>query len=110
MCSFATAGLIQAGFVVSNLLNSNRLRAECIWHPSCQVIVPTARGILLLEGARAERSRETMMAKHRAMEVEQEPVGIVISQGSREEQVPRFTAYVWGPAPEPEPSGEMVAA
>jgi hypothetical protein len=29
-----------------------------------------------------------------------EPLGIVISQGSRAEQPPRFWAYVWGPAPE----------
>jgi hypothetical protein len=52
------------------------------------------------------------MAKIRPAEIEQEPVGIVISRGSRAEQTPRLTAYVWGPAPEPEPetSGEMVAA
>lgn len=31
-----------------------------------------------------------------------EPLGIVISQGSRAEQPPRFLAYVWGPAPEAE--------
>lgn len=30
----------------------------------------------------------------------QEPLGIVISQGSRTEETPRFVAYVWGPAPE----------
>jgi hypothetical protein len=29
----------------------------------------------------------------------EEPVGIVISRGSRDEQEPRLTAYVWGPAP-----------
>ncbi|HEX2779955.1 MAG TPA: hypothetical protein VHM30_10670 [Gemmatimonadaceae bacterium] len=29
-----------------------------------------------------------------------EPLGIVISQGTRAEQPPRFLAYVWGPAPE----------
>lgn len=29
-----------------------------------------------------------------------EPVGIVISQGNRTEEPPRFLAYVWGPAPE----------
>lgn len=32
---------------------------------------------------------------------EQEPMGIVISRGSRAESAPRFWAYVWGPAPEP---------
>jgi hypothetical protein len=50
------------------------------------------------------------MAKIRPVEVEQEPVGIVISGGSREEQTPKLVAYVWGPAPEPIPAGEMVAA
>ena len=51
------------------------------------------------------------MPKIRTAEVEQEPVGIVISQGSRAEQTPRLVAYVWGPAPtDSEPAGEMVAA
>jgi hypothetical protein len=31
---------------------------------------------------------------------EQEPIGIVISRGSRQEDLPRVFAYVWGPAPE----------
>jgi hypothetical protein len=30
---------------------------------------------------------------------EQEPVGIVISNGARDQAEPRFSAYVWGPAP-----------
>lgn len=30
----------------------------------------------------------------------QEPMGIVISRGSRGEDTPVFWAYVWGPAPE----------
>jgi hypothetical protein len=50
------------------------------------------------------------MAKVRREEIEQEPVGIVISGGSRAEPAPRLTAYVWGPAPEMEPNGAMVAA
>ena len=50
------------------------------------------------------------MAKVRTTEVEQEPVGIVISRGSRDEATPKLVAYVWGPAPEPAPGGEMVAA
>ncbi len=32
--------------------------------------------------------------------MDQEPVGIVISRGSRDEATPRFSAYVWGPIPE----------
>ena len=31
---------------------------------------------------------------------EQEPLGIVISRGSRTEDVPRFSAYVWSDVPE----------
>lgn len=50
------------------------------------------------------------MKKIRQAEAEQEPVGIVISRGSRAEQTPRLVEYVWGPAPEAEANGEMVAA
>lgn len=32
---------------------------------------------------------------------QQEPMGIVISRGTRDEATPVFSAYVWGPAPEP---------
>ncbi len=46
------------------------------------------------------------MVEHTAQsDLEQEPVGIVISCGSRDEATPRFSAYVWGPVPdEPEPN------
>ena len=51
------------------------------------------------------------MSKVHAAEIIEEPVGIVISRGSRAEPAPRVTSYVWGPAPDMEPSsGEMVAA
>jgi hypothetical protein len=51
------------------------------------------------------------MTKKNQAEVEQEPVGIVISSGSRAEAMPKLLAYVWGPAPEVEPSESgMVAA
>jgi hypothetical protein len=39
------------------------------------------------------------MARERDKSVEEEPVGIVISRGSREQAEPRFVAYVWAPAP-----------
>lgn len=32
--------------------------------------------------------------------LDQEPIGIVISRGSRHEHAPMVLAYVWGPAPE----------
>ena len=50
------------------------------------------------------------MSKMTKEELEQEPVGIVISRGSRAEQTPRLIAYVWGPAPELETAEGMVAA
>ena len=37
---------------------------------------------------------------------EEEPIGIVISRGARSAQQPRFSAYVWGPAPT-EPSDAL---
>ena len=30
-----------------------------------------------------------------------EPIGIVISRGDRTEPTPVFSAYIWGPVPEP---------
>lgn len=44
------------------------------------------------------------------VELEQEPVGIVISRGSRAEATPRFSAYVWGPVPEDVEQGSAEAA
>jgi hypothetical protein len=44
---------------------------------------------------------------------EREPIGIIISRGSRIEQPPRFSAYIWGPVPvgeQPEGEGKPVAA
>ncbi len=41
--------------------------------------------------------------------VDEEPIGIVISSGSRAEAEPRFAAYVWGPVPD-EPEVELVLA
>ena len=40
------------------------------------------------------------MKENRRAPAEPEPVGIVISRGSRAEPPPRFSAYIWGPAPE----------
>lgn len=43
--------------------------------------------------------------------IDAEPMGIVISRGSRAEQAPTVLAYVWGPAPEvtEEPSSSKAA-
>ena len=49
------------------------------------------------------------MSAIRKQSIEQEPIGIIISRGSRAEATPRFWAYVWGPAPEPE-QNEIKAA
>ena len=66
--------------------------------------------VYLIEVAAHSVFREDIMAKNRRTEIEQEPVGIIISRGSRAEQTPKFIEYVWGPAPEGEPSEGMVAA
>lgn len=41
---------------------------------------------------------------------EEEPIGIVISRGSRAEPAPRVWAYVWGPVPEIDESTPEVKA
>lgn len=59
-----------------------------------------------------ERPFTSMSAKQntrRERAVPTEPVGIVISQGSRFAPPPVFAAYEYGPAPEEEPA-ELLAA
>lgn len=41
------------------------------------------------------------MKKVREITESDEPLGIIISRGDRLEQRPIFSAYIWGPAPEP---------
>lgn len=41
------------------------------------------------------------MKKVREASGSEEPLGIIISRGDRTEQRPIFSAYIWGPAPEP---------
>jgi hypothetical protein len=41
------------------------------------------------------------MTKNTDAKRSDEPLGIIISRGSREEPTPIFSTYVWGPAPEP---------
>ena len=62
----------------------------------CMVVVPTGIDAPL---ANASDYGEIIMQRDREKRVEDEPVGIVISRGSREQVEPRFVAYVWGPAP-----------
>ena len=38
--------------------------------------------------------------------LDDEPIGIIISRGSRAEAPTRLTAYVWGPVPEDAALGE----
>ena len=44
--------------------------------------------------------RKRANAVDRKTEEQSEPIGIVISNGSRRDDAPRFTAYVGGPVPE----------
>ena len=52
---------------------------------------------------------ERTMKKVREAPQSEEPIGIIISRGDRTEQRPIFSAYIWGPAPEPvlEPSSKV---
>ncbi len=44
---------------------------------------------------------EAGMKKNREAVEATEPIGIIISNGERGEQPTVFSAYIWGPAPEP---------
>ena len=44
---------------------------------------------------------EKTMKKVRDKVESDEPIGIIISRGDRKEVPPIFSAYIWGPAPEP---------
>ena len=44
---------------------------------------------------------EKTMKKVREITDSEEPIGIIISRGDRKEARPVFSAYIWGPAPEP---------
>jgi hypothetical protein len=49
--------------------------------------------------------------KHSPVASHDEPVGIVISGGhARAETAPRFSAYIWAPAPEEESTEKAQAA
>jgi hypothetical protein len=54
----------------------------------------------LVAFGRYREQEEYMVARAPQVELEQEPVGIIISRGTRDEATPRFSAYVWGPVPE----------
>jgi hypothetical protein len=38
--------------------------------------------------------------KKKPVDLPQVPVGIVVSVGKESTEAPRFSAYIWGPAPE----------
>ncbi|MDQ2888974.1 MAG: hypothetical protein M3R65_00270 [Gemmatimonadota bacterium] len=45
--------------------------------------------------------KETInMTRKKDLPRSEEPIGIIISSGSREEPRPVFSTYVWGPAPD----------
>jgi len=66
----------------------------------------TRRRPVLAAAGSVAPSRDTDSKAHTYMkraprqQTEQEPVGIVISRGSRHEDLPTVWAYVWGPAPD----------
>ena len=51
-----------------------------------------------------KRHEDYIMKKKPTESGPSEPLGIIISNGSRQEVAPRFSAYVWAPAPEVEPA------
>jgi hypothetical protein len=52
----------------------------------------------------------TKTARARAATQTDEPIGIVIAQGTRAEDSPLVRAYVWGPAPDEKSNDKHQAA
>jgi hypothetical protein len=63
-----------------------------------------------LRGLFSIRSEGRAVPKSMESKDDSEPVGIVISTGSREEPTPAVFAYIWGPAPEAESESARVVA
>ena len=55
-------------------------------------------------------SRIYMKMKHETQIQFDEPVGIVISRGWEPETLPRFSAYMWAPAPDDETEQDVEPA
>ncbi len=56
-----------------------------------------------MRGLRADRSftgRGSPMRLNRTPQDRSEPIGIVIADGGRGDALPKFSAFVWGPAPD----------
>ena len=53
---------------------------------------------------------ENAMKKVREITESEEPIGIIMSHGDRKEVRPIFSAYIWGPAPEPVPDATTKVA
>lgn len=83
------------------------------WRNTATAVRDRCGDPVLVGRSRAEPSeeREFYYMKDSISSVsEQEPMGIVISRGSRQEATPMFFAYVWAPAPEDTDSLEVQAA
>jgi len=105
MCPPATRGVFAIRTSHAKSIRINAMSYVRNWHCSC-VVYHMKGGHTEVVVRRSLGSGEGRHMVDRAMqaqvELEQEPVGIVISRGSRDEATPRFSAYVWGPPDEPE--------
>ena len=70
------------------------------WHRTCDVI--HTKGAPFAHPNRSQ-TRGSRMDRIVQAQVEEEPIGIVISSGSRAEAQPRFWAYEWWPGPDESP-------
>ena len=95
-CHSATTALHRGWFCLCNSLYNNQL---IIHVPMAPTVLKGGLSGPCIPAGLAGISRETNMTEIRR-DAETEPVGIVISRGSKAEAAPKFLAYVWGPAPE----------
>jgi hypothetical protein len=72
---------------------ANELSFVTCLAPSVPKVGPL--GVFRADTMRQEMKKEIQPAEH------SEPLGIIISNGERAEYPTVFSAYIWGPAPEP---------
>jgi hypothetical protein len=65
-----------------------------------RTVLVACPGLALSSFAPADQALLLYMKNSKENSRQDEPVGIVISRGSRAEPAPIFRAFVWGPAPE----------
>ncbi len=78
--------MLAEGVISVNPFTITRYHTRLSWHHECFIA--------------EQLKREGSYMKKKPIDLPQVPVGIVVSVGKESSPAPRFSAYIWGPAPE----------